>query len=133
MALIKLDSSGMSRYINLSIQIADSYTRYWIGRLYETLYPPSFQLGNVANLDIAALSEVNGFDVPRTWSLDILYSQRHNLYDPKNLTVVCQIARLFFFLGKQRALPDFCRKFEIIDSLSRTECPSILRGVSFLK
>jgi hypothetical protein len=138
----------MSRYIGLNIQIANLYTRYWIGRLYETLYPPSFQLGNVANLDISALPEANGFNVPRTWSLDILYSQSHHLYDPKNLTVVCQIARLFFFLEKQKAhgyvpnapsislfstLPDFCRKFEIVDSLLRTECQSIRRGVSFLK
>ena len=103
----------------------------------------------MANLDIAALQEVNGgFNVSRTWSLDVLYSQSHHLYDPKNLTVVCQIARLFFFLGKQKALgdvpkapsitlfsalPDFCRKFEIVDLLLRMECRSILRGVSFLK
>jgi hypothetical protein len=151
MALIKSDSSGTSRYLNLSIQNTDSYTRYWIGRLYETLYPPSFQLGNVANLDIAALP---GFKVPKMWSLDILYS--HQLYDSKNnLTMVCQIARFCFFLEKQKALgyvpnapfinifstlPDFCRKpgeesivLTIVHSLLRMEYQSIPRGVIFLK
>lgn len=145
----------MSRYLSLNIRTADSYTRYWIGRLYEALYPPSFQLGNVANLDIAALSEA--FNVPKMWSLNILYSQSHQLYDPKNLTVVCQIARFCFFLEKEKSLgyvpnapfinlfstlPDFWRKSgeesirvvpEIVDSLLRTEYQSIPRGVFFLK
>lgn len=144
-----------SKYLSLNIQIVDSYTRYWIGRLYETLYPPSFQLGNVTNLDIAALSEVDGFKVPKMWLLNILYSQSHQIYDSKNLTVVCQIARFCFFLEKQKALgyvpnapfinlfsalPDFCRKPgeesivpEIVDSLLRMEYQSIPRGVFFLK
>ena len=154
MALTKSGSSGMSRYLSIDIQIVDSYIRYWIGRLYETLYPPSFQLGNVTNLDIAALPETDGFKVPKMWSLNILYSQSHQLYDAKNLTVVCQIARFCFFLEKQkalsyvpnapfinlfRALPDFCRKSgeesivpEIVDSLLRMEYQSIPRGVFFL-
>jgi hypothetical protein len=145
----------MSRYLSLNIQIVDLYIRYWIGRLYETLYPPSFQLGNVANLDI--LPEADGFKVPKMWSLNILYSQSHQLYDLKSLTVVCQIARFCFFIEKQKALgyvpnapfinlfsklPDFWRKFgeestrvvpEIVDSLLRMEYLSIHRGVFFLK
>lgn len=145
----------MLRYLNFSIRIANSFTRYWIGRLYETLYPPSFQLGNVANLDIAALPEADGFKVAKMWSLNILYSQSHQLYDSKNLTMVCQLARFCFFLDKQKALgyvpnapfinlfstlPDFCRKPgeesivpEIVDSLLRMEYQSIPRGVFFLK
>ena len=108
----------------------------------------------MANLDIAALP---GFEVPRMWSLNILYNQSHHLYDPKNLTVVCQIAKFCFFLEKEKALnyvpnapfinlfsalPDFCRKLgeeaigvvpEIVDSLLRMEYQSIPRGISFLK
>ena len=108
----------------------------------------------MANLDIAALP---GFKVPRMWSLNILYNQSHHLYDPKNLTVVCQIARFCFFLEKEKALGyvpnapfinlfstlrDFWRKLgeesigvvpEIVDSLLRMEYQSIPRGVSFLK
>ena len=87
----------MTRYLSPDTRVIDSYTRYWIGQLYETLYPPSFQLGNVANLDISSLPEANVFKVPRMWSLNILYSQSHHLHDPKNLTLVCQIARFCFF------------------------------------
>jgi hypothetical protein len=109
----------------------------------------------VTNLDIAALPEADGFRVPKMWSLNILYS--HQLYDSKNLTMVCQITRFCFFLEKQKALgyvpnapfinlfsalPDFCRKSgeesimivpEIVDSLLRMEYQSIPRGVFFLK
>ena len=109
----------------------------------------------MVNLDIAALPEADGFKVPKMWSLSILYSQSHQLYDSKNLTMVCQIARFCFFLEKQKALgyvpnapfinlfstlPDFCRKPgeesivpEIVDSLLRMEYQSIPRGVFFLK
>jgi hypothetical protein len=148
----------MCRYLDLKFQIAYSHTRYWIGQLYETLYPPLFQLGNVANLDIAALPEANGFKVAKMWSLNILYSLDHyRNYDSKTLTVICQTARLCFFLDKQGALgnisnapvinlfstlPDFWRKSgersicvvpEIVDSLLRMGYQSILRGVLFVK
>ena len=109
---------------------------------------------NIAPLDIAAPP---GFKVPRMWSLNILYNQSHHQYDPKNLTMVCQIARFYFFLEKEKALgyvpnapfiklfstlPDFTRKLgeesigvvpKIVDSLLRMEYQSIPRGVSFLK
>ncbi|KAF8807162.1 hypothetical protein BYT27DRAFT_7189247 [Phlegmacium glaucopus] len=132
--------------------------RYWIGRLYETLYPPLFHLGNVANLDIAALPEANiGFKVAKMWSLNLLYNPSHHRYDPKNLTVVCQTARFCFLVDKQKALgyvsnapvinlfrtlPDFSRKSgdvlicivpEIVDSLLRMERQSIPRGVLFVQ
>jgi hypothetical protein len=147
----------MSRYPSLKLQIVYSH-RYWIGRLYETLYPPSFHLGNVANIDIAALPEANiGFKVAKLWSLSILYSPSHHRHDPKILTVVCQTARFCFFLDKQQAfgyvssapvinlfstMADFLRKSgeelicvvpEILDSLSRMEYQCVPRGALFVK
>lgn len=131
--------------------------RYWIGRLYETLFPPSFYLGNVANLDMATLQDANGFKIAKTWSLNILYSLSHHRYDPKFLTIICQCAKFCFFLDKQaariyisnapivspfNALSDFWRKNgeesicivpEILDSLLGMEYPSIPRGVLFVK
>lgn len=146
----------MSRCLISSLQIVYS-NRYWIGRLYETLYPPSFHLGNVASLDIAALPEASGFKIARMWSLDTLYSLSRHRYDTKFLTVVCQTARFCFFLDKQEALgyvskapvinvfsmmPDFLRKVgeesicvvpEIVYSLLRMEHQSILLGALFVK
>lgn len=145
----------MSRYIGLKPQIIHLH-RYWIGRLYETLYPPSFHLGNVANLDTAPEANI-GFKVVKMWSLNILYSLSRHLHDPKILTVVCQSARLCFLLDKERALgyvsnapvinlfgklSNFLRKSgeelicvvpEIVDSLLRMEHQSIPRGVLFFK
>jgi hypothetical protein len=111
----------------------------------------------VANLDITALPEADALKIPKMWSHDILYSLDHHRYDPKNLTLVCQIAKFCFFLEKQKALgyvpnaplinllstrQDFWQKFgqesifvvpEIVDSLLKMEYQSILRGVIFVK
>ena len=76
--------------------------RYWINRLYETLNPPVYYIGTLANLDVTLIPEAQrAIEVVKGWSRDFLYSPHR--WDPMLLTTVYQTTNLCFFLDKLNA------------------------------
>ncbi|KAF9524672.1 hypothetical protein CPB83DRAFT_909779 [Crepidotus variabilis] len=79
------------------------YYRHWIGRLYNTLYPPSFQLGNIANADLSAIPEwPKAQTVLRTFCNALLFWPNHRR-DLRLLTPGYQIIRIAFLVDKANA------------------------------
>lgn len=133
--------------------------RFWISRLYETLYPITYLLGGITNFDVAHTPEARrAFAVLRRWCLDVLYHPSYNHdSDPGLLTSLYQVIKLLFHLDKTNATriliqsrlindtsanPKLCRKVgdtaiyvlpELVSTLSAVNYDSICRGVLFVK
>jgi len=73
-----------------------SVSRYWLGRLYETLHPAFFKHGSSANLALEKIPEaVRALPIIKEWISGVLY-----MLDPSNvkhyLTTIMRTATLGF-------------------------------------
>ncbi|KDR84732.1 hypothetical protein GALMADRAFT_260438 [Galerina marginata CBS 339.88] len=133
--------------------------RQWAGRLFETLYPISFRLGGVANIDFSRIPEARrAFGVLKQWCLDVLYWPEHRRSDHKLLSTLFHVTKLLFHLDKPNAHRHLAQSRllrhtlnqavyyrtgptgasifvlpELVNTLSTVSDAGVLRGAVFLK
>ncbi|KAJ7237490.1 hypothetical protein B0H12DRAFT_1238227 [Mycena haematopus] len=78
--------------------------RYWILRLYSSLYPSFYRLGSASSLDLGSIPEAEaGFHVVRSWIRTWVYDFEF-FPASKFLSSLAQVARLSFQLDRKDAM-----------------------------
>jgi len=133
-------------------------SRYWIGSLFDTFFPPFFRLGNFSNLDFSLISEApKALSVLKTFCSEILFWPSHSAREPKMLSTAYQVIRLAFYLDNKhaypaisrspmndlfRAVPEYCRRIgdastailpELAATLSGAHSQGIMFGMVFIR
>ncbi|KAF8151989.1 hypothetical protein K438DRAFT_1988110 [Mycena galopus ATCC 62051] len=78
--------------------------RYWISRLYSSLYPSFYRLGSASSLDLGSIPEAEaGFQVVKEWVRSWVYDFEF-FPAAKFLSSLVQVARLSFQLDRRDAM-----------------------------
>ncbi|KAJ6456165.1 hypothetical protein C8R45DRAFT_1187129 [Mycena sanguinolenta] len=79
--------------------------RYWISRLYSSLYPSFYRLGSASSLNLGSIPEAEaGFQVVRSWIRSWVYDFEFFPATATFLSNLVQVARLSFQLDRKDAM-----------------------------